>query len=69
MSVETTRLTKLEYYILLVHVRQPRQSSQCHKRWRVISCRQLNWLLPQPRLTVVMFSLCLSVCLSVCWQN
>ena len=24
------------------------------------------WLLPQPRLSVVMFSLCLSVCLSVC---
>jgi len=38
---------------------------QCHKRWRVISCWQLNYLLPQSRLTVVMFLLCLSVC----WQN
>jgi len=41
MLVEKTHLTKLEYYISLVHVRQPRllQWLQCHKRWRVISCR------------------------------
>jgi len=38
MLVETTHLTKLEYYISLVHVWQPRMAPVL-QTWCVISCR------------------------------